>query len=152
MENPSGKKKDKSAASSGEQKVDLSPHPVVQKLMDPSGRLPEVVTLVGYLGPSDREDFIRLYRDLDFKSYFEIPKEGAILYRMPSDPSDEASPTKIVVRATARIEYVRVFEHAAEASFLQGRIKLAAPVAAPRRFVEFHTVICEHDASTVSTH
>ncbi len=152
MENPSGKKKARSESSAGDQKVDLSPTPVVQKLMDPSGSLPEVVTLVGYLGASDRNDSVRLYLDLDFKSYFEIPKEGAVVYRVPDDPADLASPSKILVRATAKITFVRVLEHAAEAAFLVGSIRSGSPVHGPVCYPPCRISPCVHDASTQSTH
>jgi len=129
-----GRKKDKAAAGGADQQVDLSHHPVIEKLMRlHGGSLPDAVELVGYLGPSDKDDSVRLYLDLSFKSYVEIPKEGAVLYREPHDPSAEAKPTTILVSASAKLKLVRVevLEQAVEASFLRGNIASTCPIQVP---------------------
>jgi hypothetical protein len=108
---------------------DIQTHPVISKLVPNPGDLPNTAVLVGYLGPSQREGFLRLYLDLDFRAYFEIPKEGVIIYAEPVDPSSEAKPTRIVIDASRKIEFVQIVETA----FLQGGIVSAFPVGMERR-------------------
>jgi len=132
MDNPSGKKKERSQPNAGNQKVDLTHHPVIAKLIKSHGSIPDTLELVGYLGPSDKDDRVRLYLDLNFKSYVEIPKEGAILYQEPTVASEEARPTKILVSASAKLTLVevRVLEQV-EASFLRGSIASGYPIQIP---------------------
>jgi hypothetical protein len=133
MENPSSKKKDKSSVPTNDPNVDLSPHPVVKALMDEHGKIPDCVALAGYLGPSDRPEYVRLYLDLTFKHYYEIPKKDAVLYREPYDKSEEARPTRIIVRAGAELKLVQVqtSEQTGAASFLHGTIRSAGLVQPP---------------------
>jgi hypothetical protein len=130
MENPSGKKKPKSPPSAPGQTGGLSWHPVIKKLIDACGGIPDAVELQGYLGPSDLNGYIRLYVSLNFKCYYEIPETGAVLYCGPYDESDEAQPTTLVVRASSELKYVQsqVVERTGPASFLVGNIQSAYPV------------------------
>jgi hypothetical protein len=127
MDNPPGRKKDKAQQSAGGQGPDLSFHPVVLALQRQDGSFPDVVELRGYLGPSDNQGYIRLYFDLTFKSYADIPKD-AIIYREPYDPLEEARPSTILVSTKAKLHIVEV--HAlenVEASFLGGSIAACCP-------------------------
>lgn len=130
------KKKDESTPQGADQGVDLSFHPVVTRLKGTGDSLPEVVKLEGYLGPSDKKDHVRLYFDLDFTSYVDVPKD-AVLYREPDDPKDETRPTIILVSASAKLSYVAAqkFENV-EASFLRGGIACCCPIQIP--------VCCHH--------
>jgi hypothetical protein len=110
--------------------VDLTPHPLVAKLIsNPASPSPDAVTLEGYLGPSSREGYVRVYLDLTFKAYFEIPKNG-ILHADKADPSNESKPTTIVIDPATKLDLV----HSLDASYLKGKIaaglttkKLASP-------------------------
>jgi hypothetical protein len=98
--------------------VDLTPHPLVAKLIsNPANPAPDTVTLEGYVGPSSREGYVRVYLDLTFKAYFEIPKNG-ILHADKADPSNESKPTKIVIDPATKLDLV----HSLEASYLKGKI------------------------------
>jgi hypothetical protein len=98
--------------------VDLTPHPLVAKLIsNPANPAPDAVTLEGYLGPSSREGYVRVYLDLTFKAYFEIPKNG-ILHADKADPSNESKPTTIVIDPATKLDLV----HSLEASYLKGKI------------------------------
>jgi hypothetical protein len=118
--------------------VDLTPHPLVAKLIsNPANPAPDTVTLEGYVGPSSREGYVRVYLDLTFKAYFEIPKNG-ILHADKADPSNESKPTKIVIDPATKLDLV----YSLEASYLKGKIaaglttkKLAIPS------IDLHTTI-----------
>jgi hypothetical protein len=98
--------------------VDLTPHPLVAKLISNAATpTPDAVTLEGYLGPSSREGYVRVYLDLTFKAYLEIPKNG-IIHADKADPSNESKPTTIVIDPTTKLDLV----HSLEASFLKGKI------------------------------
>ncbi len=98
--------------------VDLTPHPLVAKLLANAAKpSPDAVTLEGYLGPSSRDGYVRVYLDLTFKAYFEIPKNG-ILHADKADPSNESKPTTIVIDPATKLDLV----HSLEASYLKGRI------------------------------
>ncbi|MFI5459404.1 MAG: hypothetical protein ACHRXM_28605 [Isosphaerales bacterium] len=120
MDNPTVKKKDKPSAKAGGQDVDLTPHPLVSKLMPDSENAPDVVVLEGYLGPSKREGSVRLYLDLAFRSCFEIPRSG-IIHAEPADPSNESKPTKLVVDPSTKLDLI----YTLEASYLKGTIASA---------------------------
>jgi hypothetical protein len=114
MARSSDPKKDHAASP----EVDLTPHPLVAKLIaNAANPPPDTVTLEGYLGPSSRDGFVRVYLDLTFKSYFEIPKNG-ILHADKADPSNESKPTTIVIDLATKLDLV----HSLEASYLKGNI------------------------------
>jgi hypothetical protein len=103
--------------------VDLSTHPLVANV-DPSEiepPPPELATLVGYLGPSRRDGSIRLYRDLTFRNFYEIPSDG-IVSTKPVNPDDENSPTLVQVDPDTKVEVVNVSVQSVEARYLSGSI------------------------------
>jgi hypothetical protein len=124
MENSPGKKKDKSPPKADEQKVDLTPDQMLTELLDEFGDLKDVVVLAGHLGPSNRDGHVRLYPELDYRTYFEVPKT-AILRRERLEPAPGGKPTRIVVDASAKLEVVQIVEQTIEASFLRGPIASA---------------------------
>lgn len=104
--------------------VDLSTHPLVAEgNADPDNieAPPEVVSLVGYIGPSRRDGYIRLYQDLSFRNYYEIPGES-VVGTSPVNPDDENSPTQVRVEPDARVEVVTVSVQSVEARYLSGSI------------------------------
>ncbi|HEX4608137.1 MAG TPA: hypothetical protein VH092_08020, partial [Urbifossiella sp.] len=80
------------------QKPSLTTHPLVTKLLGTADSPPDLVTLVGYFGPSKNADSIRLYPTLDFRSYFEIPR-SAVAATTAANPQDESGPTVVHVTA-----------------------------------------------------
>lgn len=101
--------------------VNLETHPLVAKLHADPDELTDLVALVGYLGPSKREGYVRLYVDLTFHNYYEIPAEG-IVSTSPTDASDENSPTAVHVAGGTQVDKVSVTSQSTEARFLQGSI------------------------------
>ena len=104
-------------------KPNLSPHPLVSKLVGDSDPPPSLVVLAGYFGPSRKSDSIRLYTDLVFQSYFEIPK-ASIVATTPTDATDDQSPTLVHVKAGTPVDAVQTSTQPVE-SYLQGGITSA---------------------------
>ncbi len=98
--------------------VDLTPHLLVKKLASDFNKPRQGIELIGYLGPSKADGSVRLYTDLTFHTYFEIPTNGIVHHHYSDDPGQEAKPTHLVIEATTKIEFVQFME----ASFLQGKI------------------------------
>ena len=94
-----------------------TPHPLVARILQDSGEPRETVVVVGFLGAPDPNGLVRIYLDLRFQAYVEVPK-GKILYLEPFDPSDETQPTRIVVNLDGPLKLVQ----SVEASFLRGSI------------------------------
>lgn len=101
--------------------VNLETHPLVAKLHADPDQLTDLVALVGYLGPSKREGYVRLYVDLSFRNYYEIPTEG-IVSTSPNDAADENSPTTVHVTGNTQVDKVSITSQSTEARFLQGSI------------------------------
>jgi hypothetical protein len=125
-----GKKQDPSSSGTwsgpGVHGVDLTPHPMVARILNDSGEPREAVVVVGFLGAPDQNGLVRIYLDLSFQAYLEMP-EGSVLYVEPFDPSDETQPTKIVVDLDGPLKLVQ----AVEASFLKGSIVSAHSITSP---------------------
>ena len=98
-------------------------HPLVSKLVGDSDTPPSLVALAGYFGPSRKSDSIRLYTDLGFQSYFEIPK-ASIVATTPTDATDDQSPTLVHVKAGTSVDAVQTSTQSVE-SYLQGGITSA---------------------------
>ena len=97
--------------------VNLGPHSLVGDKIPPDG----VIELTGYLGPSLELNHVRLYFDLSFCSYCEIPHaNGEVL--MTVSGKDEGCPTKLYLKAKTEIAFVQVNRGSAVATFLEGKI------------------------------
>jgi hypothetical protein len=101
--------------------VKITPHPITSKLLAELDAPVNMVPLVGYFGPSKKDGYMRLYADLSFSGYYEIPIDD-IFHAEPSDPKDENSPTMVLVTATAKLEVVTTKIQTIEACYLQGSI------------------------------
>jgi hypothetical protein len=95
----------------------LPPHTLVEKLLADPDNPVESVILEGYIGTTQKQGYTRLYLDLEFQSYLEIPP-GAIILVEPVDQAQISSKTIVVVKADAKLEIVQI----ARASFLKGNI------------------------------
>ena len=101
--------------------IDLTTHRLVAKLHPEPDAPRDAVALLGYIGPSKEADRIRLYADLSFRRYCDIPTSG-IVHTEPTDTRDENSPTVVFVRATTVLDVVETTCQCVEASYLQGPI------------------------------
>jgi hypothetical protein len=95
--------------------------PLVTRLLGESGEPQDLVTMVGYIGPSKKEAHVRLYTGLDFQTYYEVPREKVALAE-PVDREDDNSPTRIMIRADATVELVQISKQTGPASYLAGGI------------------------------
>ena len=80
-------------------------HPLAKKLLSESGEPQDLVTMVGYIGPSKKEAHVRLYTGLDFQTYYEIPRDRVALVE-PVDREDDNSPTRVMIAADATVDLV----------------------------------------------
>ncbi len=91
---PSAKRSARGAAQTSG--IDLTPHrlvPAREKLdAGPDGGLSDLNTIVGYVGPSDDSDQVRIYLDLTFRRYCEVASSN-VVQTAPVDANDENSPT-----------------------------------------------------------
>jgi hypothetical protein len=110
---------------SGAQGVDLTPHPILDRITK-KGEPSEVVVVVGFLGATDDTNLVRIYLDLSLRAYLEVPV-GKVLYVEKFDPSDETQPTRIIVASDCNLKFVQTFE----ASFITGSIVSANPTMPP---------------------
>lgn len=101
--------------------IDLTTHRLVAKLHPEPDEPQDTVALLGYFGPSKKADHVRLYADLSFRRYFDIPTSG-IVRTEPIVSEDENSPTAVFVLPATRLEVVETACQCMEASYLQGSI------------------------------
>jgi hypothetical protein len=101
--------------------VDLTPHPLVTRLNPEGDPPPNLVMLAGFIGPSKKPDGIRLYLDLSFNTFIDIPVAG-IVSTQSVDSEDENSPTRVWVHGDARLDVVQNVSQTMEASYLRGWI------------------------------
>ena len=102
-------------------KVKLTSHPLVARLHPEPDSPQDHVALVGYFGPSKKDACMRLYTDLNFRSYYDIPIDG-IVHTQPTDAKDENGPTTVLVMASTKLDVIEATHQCVEASYLQGAI------------------------------
>ncbi len=82
----------------------------------------EYETVVGFVGDSPREGYVRVYAGLTFRSYCELAASD-IAAATPLDASDSDGPTVIRVAAGAHLEYVRSERLEGDASYVLGAVR-----------------------------
>ncbi|WP_168880031.1 hypothetical protein [Rhizobium sp. P28RR-XV] len=117
----SSKDRSRSKQQPNEGAVDLSHHPLVERLYQQGEGEADQVALVGFLGPSKKANFIRLYLSLSFDRFIEIPV-GDIVLTQAVDAQDENSPSRLFVRRDAKLDLVYTETQTVEARYLRGRI------------------------------
>src|SRR5207244_1443408 len=101
--------------------IDLGTHPLVAKLHPDPDDARNLISLVGYLGPSKNPDDIRLYLDLTFNHYYELPS-ASIVATAPTNADDPNSPTSVYVEASTQLNVVSTASQSVAAGFLKGAI------------------------------
>ena len=109
------------AKKSDDDKIAVKTHPLVAKLNPNPDDPPNLVALRGYIGPAKEKGHVCIHHSLDFSSYTEVPKD-AIRHVEPVDPSNENSPTVVLIPADTRVRHVRKTVQTGEAGFLAGGI------------------------------
>jgi len=95
------------------------PHPLVEKLLGKGDPPKDHAILYGYFGPPKRAGYYRLYIDLNFRSYYDIPEKGFV-YAEATQKTDPESPTRVYVTADTKVDFVQISTYLA--SYLQGAI------------------------------
>jgi hypothetical protein len=97
--------------------------PALDKLVQDPDNLPEPVTLTGYVGYTSGSVFIRVYPDLEFRSYYELRGDD-VLKILPVEAGVPDGPSEVLIKASAKVRLVWIVE----ASMLEGPIASAYPI------------------------
>ena len=106
------------------------------------------VPLMGFIGPSGKDGLLRIYRDLTFRSYYDVPSDA--LQAVDSYADDPEAPSSFFIAADAPITVVEAETECAEAGFLSGSIsrgRLGAPAAEATSPGQAHDAICKDTAN-----
>jgi hypothetical protein len=82
----------------------------------------EVEVLVGFVGPSPREGYIRIYASLAFRDFCEV-RQADVLHSALVDAAHADGPTVVGVPGTAHIDYVKTHRNAGDASYVMGALR-----------------------------
>jgi hypothetical protein len=119
--------------------------PQAEKNLTPHSRAPRagadgrsdenLTTIVGFVGESSKEGQIRVYLDLSFDNYYEVPADDVVRTRS-IDPDDSDSPRMLWIASSARVGLVRTDRTSGSASFVAGslRARFAGRVFMSRSF------------------
>jgi len=114
--------KPKGSTRKGQEKgPNLSTHPLVSRFLGDSPATGERVALMGYIGPSEKPNHVRLYLGLDFRAFHELHKNG-IIETGQADPANPNGPTIVVISAKASHVLVKLPFPGSETTFLRGPI------------------------------
>jgi hypothetical protein len=78
--------------------------------------------MIGYVGKSGSRDVIRLYLNLNFDEYVDIPRESILHASSVSEDVIEGGGTMLWIKKEQKITHVRVESTTTEAEFLKGSI------------------------------
>jgi hypothetical protein len=119
-------------AASKKSKNEIQPHSVVAALQpDPQMPPQRTVRLLGFPGDGPTTKILRLWQDLDFANYVDIPRD-AILHHALLSKDDEDAGTVVWVAADTQLTYATTAEAGTLGSFLSGNIASQhLPAAAP---------------------
>jgi hypothetical protein len=101
-------------------KLEILDHPLAAEIQPDLAKHRDSVVLTGYQKKTD-SDMIRIYHGLDFKSYYEIPRDD-IIHHWMSDPDDKNSPTMFSIKAESTPHLVIPSIPSAAAGYLRGGI------------------------------
>jgi hypothetical protein len=108
------------AAPADEVPMDLTVHPVLQKIKPKPCDEREFFVLTGYVGDTE-DDIVRVYPTLNLGTYYEIP-EDSIVAAEKVDPNQKLSRTILIVECNPRVKLVTLSVRNVEAGFLSGSI------------------------------
>lgn len=87
-------------------------------MLEGSSMSPTPMPLTGFIGPSGKDGHVRIYRDLTFRSYYEVPSD-AVDYAASDDPE---APTEVFVAPGTPVAVVEATTGSVEAGFVTGSI------------------------------
>lgn len=100
--------------------LELTTNPLFESLKPQADDQRKYLVLIGYVAGIVNE-IVTVYESLDLCTYLEIPR-AAIVWAEKAIPSQECSPTKLVIEATAKVNRVTTAARKIEAGFLSGLI------------------------------
>lgn len=95
---------------------------VVRALVPDPMHMPVSKMLVGLVGASPKDDFVRLYFSTELKDFLEIRKSDVLLSRSLVTPENPLGGTALWVLGEASVEVTRRAPEGAEEEFLTGQI------------------------------
>jgi hypothetical protein len=109
------------AEDSSKDKDTLKEHEIVSKIVKDSG-YGNATLLVGYIGKTDKDNNVRLYFNLNFDEYVDVPRESILHSANAPEDVLPFGGTYLWVKKDEHITYVRVESTKQQAKFLQGTI------------------------------
>ncbi|MER9049350.1 hypothetical protein NKH89_19160, partial [Mesorhizobium sp. M0923] len=100
--------------------IDLTPDNLIERLGDIDD-MAGLVQLAGYIGPAKAKGYARIYSDLSFSSYVEIPDDAIVSRTKPLD-DDPMGKSIVYIRSGVRTKSVSVTTRSVESDYLSGVI------------------------------
>ncbi|OBG28735.1 hypothetical protein [Mycobacterium sp. 852002-51057_SCH5723018] len=101
--------------------IDLTVHPLAPLNPEAMPRSTNTTQIIGFVGPSDVEDHLRIYTDLSFSTFYDID-ETDVVRAARVDTQDGNSPTVVHVDSSAHIEFVYTSRIAGGADYVTGAV------------------------------
>jgi len=106
---------------SSKEKDALKEHEIASKVVKGSG-YGNATLLVGYIGKSDDDKSVRLYMNLNFDEYVQVPRESILHAANAPESVLPFGGTYLWIKKDDHITYVRVDSTKQQAKFLEGSI------------------------------
>lgn len=101
---------------------EIKENEIVKKLVRTPNNVPNSKLLTGYMGKSDKEDNIRLYLNLEFNSYVDIPQKKILLHKDVPEETIPLGAVYVWIPKDLDLEFVNVNVTKIQAEFLDGPI------------------------------
>jgi hypothetical protein len=117
---------------SSEEKDALKEHEIASKIVKESG-YGNATLLVGYIGKTDKDNSVRLYFNLNFDEFVDIPRDSILHAAYAPEDVLPFGGTYLWVKKDEHITHIRVESTKQQAKFLQGSISegLVGPSPSP---------------------
>ena len=117
---------------SSKEKDALKEHEIASKIVKESG-YGNATLLVGYIGKTDKDNSVRLYFNLNFDEFVDIPRDSILHAANASEDVLPFGGTYLWVKKDEHITHIRIESTKQQAKFLQGSISkgLVGPSPAP---------------------
>jgi hypothetical protein len=104
------------------ERIELPINTIIEKLKAGEDDTRGFAVLQGYVG-EEKDGIVKIYPQLDLRTYFNVPTGDIVFAEVTA--SSPLSPTKLVIKSTAKIEVVKISVQSYEAGFLAGAIAAA---------------------------
>ena len=103
-------------ANANEGRPALEVHPLVARFVKTLGEPPELATIEGYIGDASHADHVRIYGDLEFSEWIDLPRASVVHV----DKGEGDDPATIWIDAHVEVRHVTVDSERVRAEFLDG--------------------------------